>query len=79
MITKRKLKAENERLKQDNATLKLMTKAYMRKNKELENHIEFLNASLKTVLSETNRWKDIAHKADERRRNYIRANNKCGK
>ena len=79
MVTKRKLLKRIEELEQDNAFLKLMTKAYMRRNAELEKHIEFLEASINALSSESNRWKQIAHKADERRRNYVRANNKCGK
>ena len=72
MITKRKLKAEIEQLKQDNATLKLLTKAYMRRTKKLEADIELLNASLDTAADEKEKWKKIAHKADERRVNYVR-------
>ena len=77
MITKRKLKAEIEQLKQDNATLKLLTKAYMRRTAKLEADIELLNASLDAVADEKEKWKRIAHDIDERRKQYVRANSKC--
>lgn len=72
MITKRKLQKEIDQLRQDNAMLRLLTKAYMRRNAMLEEDIALLNASLDCAVMDKERWQGIAHKADERRRNYVR-------
>ena len=73
MITKRKLKAEIEQLKQDNATLRLLTKAYMRRNAKLEEDIAFLNASLDAFAADSEKWHKVARKADERRKELVRS------
>lgn len=77
MPTKRTLMVQMEQLKQDNAMLKLLTKAYMRRNAQLEQDITVLNASLDAAVADMEKWKRIAHRADKRRIEYVRANNKC--
>ena len=70
--TRRTLEAENEKLRQDNATLRILTKAYMRRNQKLEDENAMLNASLDCAIADKERYMELAHKADERRRNYVR-------
>ena len=77
MITKHKLKAELEQLRQDNAMLKLLTRAYMRKTAELEDDLAMVNASLDAAIADKERWQEIAQKADERRKRYV-LNNMAG-
>lgn len=76
MITKKKLKKEIEHLKQDNAQLSLLIRAYIRSNHKLEDDIKLLNASVDAMAKERDRWKELAHKTDERRVAYVRANRK---
>lgn len=71
-MTRKQMKAEIERLKQDNAALRLLTKAYMRRNAKLEEDIAFMNASLDACAADSERWHKIAKKADERRRELVR-------
>ena len=72
MKTKRALKAENERLKQNEATLRILCKAYMRRNEQLEIDLATANASLDAAIADKERWQTIAKKADERRLEYVR-------
>lgn len=72
-----KHKAQMEELKKDNAMLQLLIHAYMRRNRELENDIALLNASLDVLADDKEKWKKIAKKADERRREYVRNHNQC--
>ena len=77
MPTKRTMLAQMERMKQDIATLRILCKAYMRRTAQLEEDIAMLNASLDCAAKEIDRWAEIAHKADERRLEYVRANTEC--
>ena len=64
---------ENEQLREDMAVLKILVKAYIRDNSKLQEDIDLLNASLNAAAADSERWKNIAHKADERRRQeYVR-------
>lgn len=74
MTTRRKLKAENKRLKEELAEVKLLLRAYMRSDREKQDVIDLLNASLDCTAAEMERWKEIAHKADERRKRYVLGN-----
>lgn len=76
MPTKRTMLAQMERMKQDMATLRILCKAYMRRTAQLEEDIAMLNASLDCAEKQIDRWAAIAHKADERRLEYVRANTK---
>ena len=71
-MTKRKLRKQIEELKTENATLKVCLRAYMQSNEKLQDDVDLLNASLDAAIADRERWMDIAHKADERRRNYVR-------
>ena len=73
MVTKRKLRQENAQLTEENTTLKTLLRAYMKSNEKLQDEVATLNASLDCTASELERWKEIAHKADERRVNYVRS------
>lgn len=68
MITVKKLKAELEELKQNNATLRLLVRAYMRRAKELEEDIAVLNASIDCLVADKERFRELARKSDERRK-----------
>ena len=71
--SRRKLIKENEQLREDIALLKILVKAYIRDNSKLQDDIDLLNASLDAAAADSERWKTIAHKADERRRQeYVR-------
>ena len=71
--SRRTLERENEELRKDIALLKILVKAYIRDNSKLQDDIDLLNASLNATSAETDRWRTIAHKADERRRQeYVR-------
>lgn len=72
MATKKTLMAEIARLKQDVATLRILCKAYMRRNEQLEIDLATANAALDCAAAEKERWAEIAHKADERRLEYVR-------
>ena len=73
MVTKRKLRQENAQLTEENTTLKTLLRAYMKSNEKLQDEVSTLNASLDCTAAELERWKEIAHKADERRVNYVRS------
>ena len=73
MVTKRKLRQENAQLTEENTTLKTLLRAYMKSNEKLQDEVATLNASLDCTAAELERWKEIAHKADERRVNYVRS------
>jgi len=73
MVTKRKLRQENAQLTEENTTLKTLLRAYMKSNERLQDEVATLNASLDCTAAELERWKEIAHKADERRVNYVRS------
>ena len=73
MVTKRKLRQENAQLTEENTTLKTLLRAYMKSNEKLQDEVATLNASLDCTAAELERWKEIAHKADERRANYVRS------
>ena len=73
MVTKRKLRQENAQLTEENTTLKTLLRAYMKSNERLQDEVATLNASLDCTAAELERWKEIAHKADERRANYVRS------
>lgn len=68
MITVKKLKAELEELKQNNAVLRLLVRAYMRRAKELEEDIAVLNASIDCLVADKERFRELARKSDERRK-----------
>lgn len=68
MITVKKLKAELEELKQNNATLRLLVRAYMRRANELEEDIAVLNASIDCLVADKERFRELARKSDERRK-----------
>ena len=68
----KKLESENKELRQDASTLKLLIRSYMRSDKKLRDEIEVLNASIKALEADRDKWKGIAHKADERRVAYVR-------
>lgn len=74
MITRRKLKAENERLKQENATLKVWLRAYKAEHERQQEDIALLNASLDATVASMERWEKLARKADERRKRYVLGN-----
>ena len=68
MVTKKKLREENAQLTEENTTLKTLLRAYMKSNEKLQDEVAMLNASLDCTAAELERWKEIAHKADEMRR-----------
>lgn len=68
MVTKKKLREENAQLTEENTTLKTLLRAYMKSNEKLQDEVTMLNASLDCTAAELERWKEIAHKADEMRR-----------
>lgn len=68
MVTKKKLREENAKLTEENTTLKTLLRAYMKSNEKLQDEVATLNASLDCTAAELERWKGIAHKADEMRR-----------
>lgn len=68
MVTKKKLREENAQLTEENTTLKTLLRAYMKSNEKLQDEVATLNASLDCTAAELERWKEIAHKADEMRR-----------
>ena len=68
MVTKKKLREENAQLTEENTTLKTLLRAYMNSNEKLQDEVAMLNASLDCTAAELERWKEIAHKADEMRR-----------
>ena len=72
METKRKLRAEIQRLKNEVATCNVLLRAYIQSNHKLQDEVALLNESLDCTAAELERWRDIAHKADERRLNYVR-------
>ena len=73
---RKSLKSQIEELKHDKSVLSLLLRAYMRRTKELEKEIEMLNAILDATIAERDKWKDLAHKIDKRRIEYVRANNR---
>ena len=70
--SRKQLLEELEQIKQDDMTLRILTKAYMRRNAELEDEIAVLNASIDCLKAEKDYWVTIAHKCDERRLEYVR-------
>ena len=74
--SRRQIEEDNEKLKNELATLRVMVRAYMQSNHRLQDEVEALNASMNILVEEKERWVQIAHKADERRLEYVRANNK---
>lgn len=68
MVTKKKLREENAQLTEENTTLKTLLRAYMKSNEKLQDEVATLNASLDCTAAEMERWREIAHKADEMRR-----------
>ena len=79
MVTKKQLKEENEKLKTEIATLNVLLRAYMQSNHKLQDDIDVLNESLNCTAADRDRWRGIAHKADERRREYVRNHNDTDK
>jgi len=75
--SRRQIEEENEKLKNELATLRVMVRAYMQSNHRLQDEVEALNASIDILVAEKERWVQIAKKADERRLEYVRANSKC--
>ena len=71
--TRKTLEAENKMLLNQLASMKVMLWAYMQSNKKLQDDIDVLNASLNAAAADMERWRSIAHKADERRREYVRS------
>lgn len=71
MITKKQLKAENEKLKQELSTVNVLLRAYIQSNQKYQDDIELLNRSLNIATAEVERWVKIAHKADEMRREQL--------
>jgi len=72
MKTRATLAKENEELRNENATLKVLVRAYIQSNNRMQDEIALLNESLNTTSAEIKRWQDIAHKCDERRLEYVR-------
>lgn len=71
--TRKTLEAENKMLLNQLASMKVMLRAYIQSNKKLQDDIDVLNASLNAAAADMERWRSIAHKADERRREYVRS------
>ena len=74
MVTKKKLRKENEELRNQLATMKIWLRSYIQSNRQLQDDIDVLNASLNCTEAEAERWRSIARKADERRLAYVRSN-----
>lgn len=74
MIRKKTLIAENERLKQENATLRIWLRAYKMEHERQQEDIALLNASLDATIASKERWEKLARKADERRKRYVLGN-----
>ena len=72
MVTKKKLKAEIQSLKNELATCNVLLRAYIQSNHKLQDEIDVLNESLNCTAAELERWRDIAHKADKRRLENVR-------
>lgn len=68
MVTRKKLLAQMEDLKQDNAVLRLLLRSYMRRNRELEEDIAVLNASIDCLVADKERYQTLLKKSDERRK-----------
>lgn len=73
MVTKRKLRKEIEDLRNELATTNVLLRAYMQSNHKLQDEVELLNESLNCTAAELERWRKLAHKADERRREFVRS------
>ena len=72
MKSRRQLIKELEELRSENATLKVLVRAYIQSNNRMQDEIALLNESVNCSAAEIERWKDIAHKCDERRVQYVR-------
>lgn len=72
MKSRRQLIKELEELRNENATLKVLVRAYIQSNNRMQDEIALLNESVNCSAAEIERWKTIAHKADERRLEYVR-------
>lgn len=68
MVRRKKLKAQIEDLKQDNAVLRLLLRSYMRRNRELEEDVALLNASIDCLVADKERYLELVRKSDERRK-----------
>lgn len=69
MKTKRQ---QIQELKNELATANVLLRAYIQSNQKLQDEVELLNESLNIIAEDRDRWRDIAHKADERRRDIVR-------
>ena len=69
MKTKRQ---QIQELKNELATANVLLRAYIQSNQKLQDEVELLNESLNIIAEARDRWRDIAHKADERRRDIVR-------
>lgn len=72
MKSRRQLVKELEELRNENATLKVLVRAYIQSNNRMQDEIALLNESVNCSAAEIERWKEIAHKCDERRLEYVR-------
>jgi len=72
--TRKQLLKEIDQLKADNATMRILLRAYMQMNHRLQDDIELLNASLDCCAADRERWAEIARKADKRRKEYVLRN-----
>ena len=73
MKSRRQLIKELEELRNENATLKVLVRAYIQSNNRMQDEIALLNESLNCSAAEIERRKEIAHKCDERRVQYVRS------
>ena len=73
MTSRKRLKKENEELRNELATMKVWLRAYISMAKKQQDDIDCLNASLDAAAADLERWKTIARKADERRIAYVRS------
>lgn len=73
MKSRRQLEKELEELRNENATLKVLVRAYIQSNNRMQEEIALLNESVDCSAAEIERWKEIAHKCDERRLQYVRS------
>lgn len=73
MKSRRQLEKELEELRNENATLKVLVRAYIQSNNRMQDEIALLNESVDCSAAEMERWKEIAHKCDERRLQYVRS------
>ena len=73
MKSRRQLEKELEELRNENATLKVLVRAYIQSNNRMQDEIALLNESVDCSAAEIERWKEIAHKCDERRVQYVRS------